>query len=357
MELPADTRIISRPVDSSSRNVWHNRPMRTLSLQSVFLLLAMIGMLTPVLPGIAAAYDPLSVAGPDIPAPLDLTVHDRTRKRDIPVRIYLPPRKEPSALVLFSHGLGGSRTGSAYLGKHWAARGYAAVFLQHPGSDESVWKDKPVSWRMEAMRRAVNIQNFMLRAADVSAVLDDLEHLNRSAGNVLTGRLDLQRIGMSGHSFGAATTQAVSGQKYPIGPSLTDPRIKAAVMMSPGAPKRKDLKKAFASVAVPWMLLTGTKDDSFVATDKAESRLKVFPALPPGGKYELVLHNAEHSAFSDRALPGDREKRNPDHHRAVLALTTAFWDAWLRDDAAAKAWLDGSGPRSILETQDRWQRK
>lgn len=357
MELRADTRIIRRPADASPRSLWHNRPMRTLSRQSVVLLLAMIGMITPVFPNSAAAYDPLSVTGPGITAPLDLIVHDRTRTRDIPVRIYLPAQKERSAVILFSHGLGGSRTGSAYLGTHWAERGYAAVFLQHHGSDESVWKDKPASRRMEAMRKAVNIQNLMLRATDVSAVLDELECLNRTAGNALSGRLDLQKVGMSGHSFGAATTQAVSGQKYPIGLSLTDPRIKAAVMMSPGPPKRKDPKIAFGSVAVPWMLLTGTKDDSFVATDKAESRLKVFPALPPGGKYELVLHNAEHSAFSDRALPGDREKRNPNHHRIVLAITTAFWDAWLHDDAPAKTWLDGDGPRSILDTQDRWQRK
>ena len=55
--------------------------------------------------------------------------------------------------------------------------------------------------------------------------------------------------------------------------------------------------------------------------------------------------------------PAIREKRNPNHHRVILALSTAFWDAWLRDDAAAKAWLDGDGPKSVLEKNDRWQRK
>ena len=87
------------------------------------------------------------------------------------------------------------------------------------------------------------------------------------------------------------------------------------------------------------------------------SRLAVYPALPAGGKYELVLHNAEHSAFTDRALPGDTQQRNPNHHRAILALSTAFWDAYLRNDPAAKAWLDGDGPSSVLEKDDRWQKK
>jgi hypothetical protein len=76
-----------------------------------------------------------------------------------------------------------------------------------------------------------------------------------------------------------------------------------------------------------------------------------------GSAYELVLHDAEHSAFTDRALPGDSGPRNPNHHRAILALSTAFWDAYLKADPAARAWLDGVGPRTVLESNDRWQTK
>ena len=65
----------------------------------------------------------------------------------------------------------------------------------------------------------------------------------------------------------------------------------------------------------------------------------------------------EQEAFGDRDLPGSKSKRNPNHHRVILALSTAFWDGWLREDAAARAWLDGTGPSSILEEKDRWQRK
>jgi hypothetical protein len=38
-------------------------------------------------------------------------------------------------------------------------------------------------------------------------------------------------------------------------------------------------------------------------------------------------------------------------------VLTAFWDAYLRDDAAAKAWLIGDGPQRILEADDIWQQK
>jgi hypothetical protein len=71
----------------------------------------------------------------------------------------------------------------------------------------------------------------------------------------------------------------------------------------------------------------------------------------------LVLDGAEHSAFSDTLLPGDKGKRNPNHHKAILAIGTAFWDAYLREDSAAKKWLDGDGPRSVLEKADTWQKK
>jgi predicted dienelactone hydrolase len=287
----------------------------------------------------------------------DLTVRDEARRRDLPVRVYLPTSKTPAPVILFSHGLGGTREGSVFLGKHWAARGYVAVFLQHPGSDDSVWRGQPLAGRMAAMRRAASGQNFLLRVKDVPAVLDQLALWNKAEGHPLAGRLDMARIGMSGHSFGAVTTQAVSGQAFLGAPRFTDARIKAAIAFSPSSLRAGDPKAAFGGVKIPWMLMTGTKDTAPIGDQDAASRLAVFPALPAGDKYELVLWNAEHSVFTDRALPGDHEARNPNHHRAILALSTAFWDATLRRDAAARAWLEGDGPRTVLEEKDRWQRK
>lgn len=303
-------------------------------------------------------YDPLAITQEARPS-IELTVHDAARSRDVPLRLYLPAAKAPAPVVLFSHGLGGTRDGSAFLGQHWSARGYVAVFLQHPGSDDSVWRDKPLGQRMEAMRKAAGVHNFTDRIVDVPAVLDQLAHWDQEADHVLADRLDLDRVGMSGHSFGAVATQAVSGQSFLRGAAnpLTDTRIKAAIAFSPSAPRRGSPNDAFAKVKIPWLLMTGTKDESIIGDQTAESRRAVFPALPPGDKYELVLDNAEHSAFTDRPLPGDREPRNPNHHRAILAVSTAFWDAYLRQDPAAKSWLTGAGPSNVLEVDDGWQMK
>ncbi|MDR3403632.1 MAG: dienelactone hydrolase [Chthoniobacter sp.] len=312
-----------------------------------------------VMAATAASYDPLALLAKPSAAPVDLTVHDAARSRDIPIRVFLPAATSPAPVVLFSHGLGGSREGSPYLGEHWAARGYAVVFLQHAGSDTAVWKDVAPAERMAAMKKAASVPNFFLRVQDVPVVLDQLALWNQQSGSPLAGRLDLNHIGMSGHSFGAVTTQAVSGQTFPAGAGqrFTDPRIKAAVAFSPDVPSNGDAKTAFGGVTIPWMLMTGTKDVAFVGKATVESREAVFPALPPGDKYEVVLDKAEHSAFSDRPLPGDSEPRNPNHHRVILALSTAFWDAYLKDDKDAKAWLNGDGPRGVLEQTDRWQKK
>src|SRR5262249_21333862 len=162
---------------------------------------------------------------------------------------------------LFSHGLGGSREGSVYLGKQWAARGYVAVFLQHPGSDDSVWRDKPAAERMESLREAASLQNFEARVADVPAVLGALKAWNSGAENRRAGGRDREKVGMPGNSLGAITRQAVGGENFPlIGAKFTDPRIKAAIGMSPSPPHHGRVEEAFGSLKVPWLLMTGTKD-------------------------------------------------------------------------------------------------
>jgi predicted dienelactone hydrolase len=302
----------------------------------------------------AKGYDPLAIDAQFRSQVRDLTVHDASRDRDIPARLYLPADERPAPIVLFSHGLGGSRAGSKFLGEQWAARGYIAVFVQHPGSDDAVWKDAAPEQRMAALRTAASLENFLLRVRDIPAVLDELDIWNKSGP--LAGRLDLAKIGMSGHSFGAVTTEAVSGEMLPMsGTKLTDPRIRAAVILSPSVPKSTTAEQAFGAVKIPWLLMTGTKDIAPIGPADVKSRLAVYPALHGAPKYQVVLNNAEHSAFTDRALPGDREPRNPKHHRVILALSTAFWDAYLQGNKDALVWLNGDGPRSVMEKADDWK--
>lgn len=307
----------------------------------------------------AGGYDPLAVDRTVEVHWFDLSVDDHARQRVIPVRVYLPASLTPVPVVLFSHGLGGSREGSPFLGQHWAARGYVCVFLQHPGSDRSSWASAPPEQQEPVRLAGGNAQNFRLRVADVGAVLDALQHWNTAPGTLLHGRMDLARIGMSGHSFGALTAQAVAGERFGGGPrNRRDPRIKAAILMSPSSPRHGgDPVAAFGQVDIPWMMMMGSQDVVPFGDPGAGSRLAVFAALPPAAKYELVLDGATHPVFTEQPLAGDTHTRNPRYHRAILAISTAFWDAYLRGESAARAWLDGDGPRALLESGDRLQRK
>ena len=67
---------------------------------------------------------------------------DNSRNRKVPAKLYWPKIANPSAktqLLVFSHGLGGSKDGYSYIGRYLAQNGVASLHLQHVGSDRSVW--------------------------------------------------------------------------------------------------------------------------------------------------------------------------------------------------------------------------
>jgi predicted dienelactone hydrolase len=273
---------------------------------------------------------------------LDLDWKDSKRDRDVPVRLYFPKTGAgPFPVIVFSHGLGGSRSGYAYLGRHWASHGYVCVHMQHKGSDESVWKGSKQP--LVDMRKAArDPSNILHRPLDVRFTIDQLTKLHKEGR--LKGRLDLDKVGMAGHSFGAYTTLAAAGQVFatPLGAkSLAEPRIKAAIAMSPNAPPaRSDLKKAFGSIKVPMYHLTGTRDDGVGITDaKASDRRVPYDNIKNAPQYLLVLKDGDHMVFAaTRRLPG-AGKKDARFHELIRMSTTAFWDAHLKGDKKALAWL------------------
>ena len=136
---------------------------------------------------------------------------DTKRDRDVPVKAYFPTDGSgPFPVILFSHGLGGTREGYEYLGRQWAASGYVVIHLQHPGSDDSAWRGK--EHPMISMQEAASAKNGYDRCLDVNFVIDQLDALNKDDPKV-KGKLDTTSIGMAGHSFGANTTMLVIGQR------------------------------------------------------------------------------------------------------------------------------------------------
>lgn len=66
---------------------------------------------------------------------------DDARQRVVPALLFKPAQQQKAkALIVFSHGLGGSKERYAYLGQYWASQGYASLHVQHDGSDRKVWR-------------------------------------------------------------------------------------------------------------------------------------------------------------------------------------------------------------------------
>ncbi|MCG8508650.1 MAG: hypothetical protein MI741_05415, partial [Rhodospirillales bacterium] len=190
--------------------------------------------------------------------------------------------------------------------------------------------------------------NALHRPKDVSFAIDQLERLNNEADTKFAGQLDLNRIGMAGHSFGAYTTNAVAGMSMVgrRGRTMTfrDKRIKAAIPLSSPVPKKRaTLDQAFGSIDIPCLHFTGTLDTSPINDTTAEDRLLPFEHSKGPDKYRIVLIGGDHMVFSGTRLrhtdPEVDTSLDPLFHDLIRMSTTAFWDAYLRDDTEAEAWL------------------
>jgi predicted dienelactone hydrolase len=270
---------------------------------------------------------------------------DSTRNREIPVKIYYPQDATGRcAVILFSHGLGGTREGYRYLGQHWAAHGYVSIHLQHHGSDDAVWRGQ--TQPLDSMRQAVGVgaggTNAIDRVLDVRFALDCLPELDRADGP-LKGRLDTNRVGVAGHSFGANTALLSVGEGRERASNLGDPRVKAAMALSSPAP----VGASYDAIHVPVFHMTGTKDNSPVGPTQAEGRRIPFDHIAGVDQYLVTFDGGDHMVFSGRTILGDRAK-DAVFHDLILKGTLAFWDAYLGGDAKAKAWLqDGEFKKAI----------
>ncbi|HVP91269.1 MAG TPA: hypothetical protein VMS75_08645 [Terriglobales bacterium] len=286
---------------------------------------------------------------------------DAKRDRPVPVKVYYPADLDrPAPLVVFSHGLGGSREGYEYLGRQWAGYGYISLHVQHVGSDDSVWRGQAEP--MQALRQAaIRPENAVNRARDVSFAIDEMARLGRTSGP-FEGRVDLGRVGLAGHSFGANTTLVVVGEVFvlPGGQvaGFSDARVKAAIPMSAPVPRRReDLDRVFGGIAVPCLHMTGTLDDSPIGETQAADRRLPFDHIGAAEQYLVIFNGGDHMIFSGRPRAAGQGEKDSLFQDLIRQATTAFWDAYLLGDARAKAWLSGGGLAALLGGDGRLETK
>ena len=264
------------------------------------------------------------------PAPFEVFEFDwfdAGRRRGVPVRLYWPnsvARQGRVPLVVFSHGIGGSRRGYSYLGQHWASNGLASLHLQHVGSDRELWFGNPLGL-VNRLQGAAQDREAIDRAMDLRFALDQL----LGTGGAFAPRIDAERIVAAGHSYGANTALLAAGarvERQGRAVDLREPRVSAAIVLSaPPFYGEGDPARILAPVTVPTLHVTATGDVIRIPGyySGAEDRVAVFEATGSTAKALAVFDGGSHSMFTDRAGTGGSEL-NPQVKAATQALSLAF---------------------------------
>jgi predicted dienelactone hydrolase len=279
-------------------------------------------------PARAAATDDVSVTRE--------TWHDAKRDRDVPVTIYAPLAPHAKLpVVVFSHGIGEDRDSYAYLGRALAQHGYLAVHVTHAGTDRAVL-ERGYRFLYRAVKQKINWIN---RPLDVRFALDRIAARDDA---------DMTRVAIAGHSAGAFTAFASAGVRFADGSTLRDPRVRVAVAMSMPRMDGVIAPDGYDAIAIPLLNVTGTCDTSLIYRTFPKHRRIPFDSTHATRQYLVTLAHVTHNTFSNAT---------DEHHDAIVALTLAFLDAYLRDDAAARAWFDDAGRGAIARTELDVERK
>lgn len=290
----------------------------------------------------------------------DVALHDNDRNKDVMLTIDYPiDGTAPFPLILWSPAFSGTNRHYQGYASYWASMGYVVIRAAH--TDRGLLEAQtPADWRN--------------RARDLTFVLDSLDTLEQRFPE-LKGKIDRTKIAVAGHSTGAFTAMMLAGaHTFPGDTNAADARVKALLAISPPGPSERLglTKESFATLKVPALFITGTKDTGVIDSETPEWREEAFRLAPEGDKYLIVIEGAPHGAFTGRmddlieAVAREQETRDPlgrpttvetmDGRRIsraeaasmrqqeIFALARgnafAFWDATLKGDAKGREALE-----------------
>lgn len=302
----------------------------------------LLGFAITVLAGLSvAACDagPFTTGAQDPDTTYDVNVVDTVlpfanQNKDLRLHISFPNSGGPFPLILFSHGNGCTSAGYGPVTEYWAARGYVVIEPTHLDSRSLGPTD---------FSKMAEISDS--RVEDLSFILDSLDRIAVLIPG-LAGKMNADRVASAGHSMGSATALSASGlrAKNADGSLRTgDDRFDVAVLLSGPGPMPSIPDDAWGDYRTPSIVTTGTNDYTQTNRNKPEGwkwRLGSYNLTPDGDKYALVVQDYDHflgGYICNR--PGVEGPPDTEALTLVRTATSAFLDAYLKDDLSALAFL------------------
>ena len=252
------------------------------------------------------------------------------------VRVLSNDAVDPRGILVFCHGLGMGADTYADLQTQWASNGFVVVApefsdsLRHLAArcrDRAVDPADPTAWMNDdvVVARALELMfdpdQWTGRVLDVRIVLDQLE----SVVDVSDERPPLPAI-VAGHSYGAHTAQIVAGALVDRGDGLESfrhERVLGAILMSPqGSGERGLTRESWASIDVPWLVVSGEHDIA-ARGQGLEWRRQAYDLAPAGGRWLSVVPGADHG-LGGIAGSAPIYRDDPDAARHVAETTSDF---------------------------------
>jgi len=282
----------------------------------------------------------------------NIVLHDPARNKDIPIKIYYPAGEGPFPVIIFSHGALASKDRYSALGEFWASYGYVSI---HPSHGDSAAD----SGFRGSVRDAISDPHaWENRPKDISFIIDSLAHVEKFAPQ-LSGKLDLQHIGVGGHSFGAYTAGLIAGTTILLPgrsapQSFADKRVSAVVMLSPEGEGIMGLTAhSWDAIKVPMLLMYGSRDFGPFGQEPVW-RSEPFEKAPAGNKYKVELEGGTHMGFA-APFPGGNHR--VEVFQCAKLETLAFWDAYLKQDPKARQYVESHGLQAYSGDAARFDNK